>query len=38
MLKDRAKDDKDLDMFVLNTLAKLALEQLKNEKSNDEEW
>jgi hypothetical protein len=37
MLKDRAKDDKDLDMVGLNTLAKLALEQLKKEKINDEE-
>jgi chaperonin GroES len=37
MIKDRAKDDKDLEMVGLNTLAQLAIEQLKKEKINDEE-
>ena len=37
LIKDRAKEDKDLEMVGLNTLAKLAIEQLKKEKINDEE-
>ena len=37
MLRDKDKDDKELEMVGLNALAKLAVEQLKKEKINDEE-
>ena len=37
MLRDKDKDGKELEMVGLNALAKLAVEQLKKEKVNDEE-
>tara|TARA_R100001086_G_scaffold167601_1_gene91014 strand:- start:10 stop:894 length:885 start_codon:yes stop_codon:yes gene_type:complete len=37
MIKDREKETHDLEVLNLNALAKLALEQLKKEKTNDEE-
>ena len=37
MIKDREKETHDLEVLNLNALAKLALEQLKKEKVNDEE-
>jgi len=37
MIKDREKETHDLEVLNLNALVKLALEQLKKEKTNDEE-
>ena len=37
IFKDREKSNKDKEMVGLNTLAKMAMEQSKKEKINDEE-